>query len=93
MQIEVCKHWRIRRYDSRNMVIEHYAEHGEFKGVKKPGRHWVIKGYYSGLRASLTALPDHLALSPDVTKLQDLFDLWDTSIKRLEGRSIQELTR
>lgn len=83
MEINICEHWRIRRFDSRNLVIEESVENGTFQGKHKPGRHWVIRGYYSGLRQCLHAVPDKLVMSDDVATLEVFLMMWDAIVARL----------
>ena len=50
------------------------------KDGKKTGevrQDWKILGYYPGLRSALACLPDHLALDPQITSLEDLMRRWD----------------
>ena len=78
MIIQLTEDWRIKVIPL-NYVLEERVESGIGPGGKLPKEpyKWEVKGYYSGLRSALTALPDFLAQSPKVETAEALFARWD----------------
>ena len=78
MKIELNEEWRINVIPL-NFVLEQRMESGkrpDGSDPKEPYK-WEVRGYYSSLRAALTALPDFLAQTPSVETLEGFFARWD----------------
>ena len=69
MIIQLSPEWRVRTAP-HNFILEELVE-------GKKGPVWALSGYYGGLRACLSALPDHLGHSEAVTDLTSYLKAWD----------------
>ena len=88
MRIEISDDWRVNVIPL-NFVLEERVAKGAKPGEKVAveGFRWDVRGYYSSLRAALTALPDFLAQSPGVETLEAYLARWDTLIATLARRA------
>jgi len=88
MNIELTEDWRINVIPL-NFVLEERVPKGIAPGEKiaREGFNWVVRGYYSGLRAALLALPDFLAQSPGVETLEGYLARWDKVTAQLVRRA------
>lgn len=85
--IQLSELARIRRRDPLNLVVEIL----ETITPKDKPEHveWKIKGYYSRLHSALKAVPDHLAMSPEIRSLRALTERWEAVIAHMDrGRAM-----
>lgn len=84
--IQLDERWRIRRYDSRNFVIEYYQRGGVNPKTKKqaPDR-WDIKAYQSSLGGAIAALPSHLPFDPRIKDFATLRLQMEAIASRLDS--------
>ena len=78
MIIQLSPEWRVRTAPL-NFILEEHVLKKQKPNSDEPatGHQWLVRGYYSGLRAAIIALPDYLAQSPNAANLTDYFRLWD----------------
>ena len=73
LTIQLDEHWRIRRYDDLNFVLEYFQAGGINRRTKELGPDkWVIKGFYSGLADAIRALPIKVPLDPRIRDFDTL---------------------
>ena len=78
MNIEIAEDWRIKVIPL-NFELQQRVESGNRPDGTAPTDpyKWQFRGYYSGLKSALTALPDHLTLSCEGEQIEALFTRWE----------------
>ena len=78
LTINLDDEYRIRRYDSLNVVVERLVPGGKHPTTGEIGKDkWRILGFYGGLSQALSRIPDHLAMNPEIATLAEYRRRWD----------------